>query len=187
MKRNFLTRVAAVAVAASAIIFPTVPLAQTPTMGGGYKDVISIPVEDSNVKAIAGALFKPDGKGPFPAVIYMSGSSGIDGPLDRGLQEALIGHLRSEGFATLIVDPFTPRDEPFGISERLDGSEAPQYFDRGARGALAAVRFLRTKPEIDPQRVFLQGYSYGATSAVRAVDGKKATSRAEQIRPPLMR
>ena len=45
--------------------------------GGGYTNVIPIPVDDPATKAIAGALFKPDGAGPFPAVVYMSGCEGL--------------------------------------------------------------------------------------------------------------
>jgi hypothetical protein len=48
----------------------------TPPMGGGYTDVIAIPVDDPSVRAIAGRLFKPTGAGPFPAVVYMSGCGG---------------------------------------------------------------------------------------------------------------
>ena len=40
-------------------------------MGGGYTNVIAIPVDDPDTKAIAGALFRPQGAGPFPAVIYL--------------------------------------------------------------------------------------------------------------------
>jgi dienelactone hydrolase len=45
-------------------------------MGGGYANVISNPVDDPDVKAIAGALFKPAGNGPFPTVIYMMSCTG---------------------------------------------------------------------------------------------------------------
>ena len=47
-----------------------------PPMGGGYANVISNPVDDPDVKAIAGALFKPAGNGPFPTVIYMMSCTG---------------------------------------------------------------------------------------------------------------
>jgi hypothetical protein len=46
-------------------IFLGVSAAQTPPMAGGYTNTIPIPVDDPQVKAIAGALFKPQGAGPF--------------------------------------------------------------------------------------------------------------------------
>jgi hypothetical protein len=53
---------------------------QTPPIGGGYTNVTAIPVKDPAIKAISGALFKPAGAGPFPAVVYMIGCGGIDSP-----------------------------------------------------------------------------------------------------------
>jgi len=182
MKRKHLMLVTAIAITANAMAgFPSLSTDLSPTMGGGYTNVIAIPVDDPEVDAIAGALFKPDGAGPFPAVIYLSGSAGINSRLDRALQRALIDHLLSRGVATLIVDPFTPRNEPNGVSDKLNPSAGPQYYDRGARDALAAVKLLRARPDIDPQRVFLQGYSYGATSSIHAVDRKSATASLGQI------
>ena len=53
---------------------------QTPPIAGGYTNVTAIPVNDPAIKAISGALFKPTGAGPFPAVVYMIGCAGIDPP-----------------------------------------------------------------------------------------------------------
>ena len=49
-----------------------------PRMGGGYTNVIAIPVDDPDTKAIAGALFRPQGAGPFPAVIYLGYCASFD-------------------------------------------------------------------------------------------------------------
>src|SRR5215475_9356422 len=53
---------------------------QTPPIGGGYTNVTAIPVNDPAIKAISGALFKPAGAGPFPAVVYLIGCAGLDPP-----------------------------------------------------------------------------------------------------------
>ena len=76
MQGNFL---ASVTVAISTTLgVSTLAAAQTaPPMGGGYTNVIPIPVDDPTTKAIAGALFKPTGTGPFPAVVYIGGCSGV--------------------------------------------------------------------------------------------------------------
>jgi hypothetical protein len=39
-------------------------------MGGGYTNVIPIPIDEPGTKAITGALIKPEGAGPFPAIIH---------------------------------------------------------------------------------------------------------------------
>src|SRR5882757_1352913 len=69
MKRNFLTPAAAVALTLRAIvIIPASGTSQTaPPMGGGYTNVIPIPIDDPTIKNIAGAFFKPSGSGPSRA------------------------------------------------------------------------------------------------------------------------
>ena len=84
MKRLIL----AAAVAAIGLSCATGLQAQTgdqtpPPIGGGYTNVTTIPVNDPAIKAISGALFKPAGAGPFWAVVYMSGCSGIDARRSR--------------------------------------------------------------------------------------------------------
>ena len=152
---------------------------QTPPIGGGYTNVTAIPVNDAATKAIAGALFKPAGAGPFPAVIYISGCAGLNAPPEMMLERTVIDHLLARRAAILIVDPFTPRNEPQGmcgsvvnLNEKTDVQI--NYFIRGGNDALAAVKVLRAMPEIDPKRIFLLGYSYGAISSLFATDAKKS-------------
>ena len=82
----------------------------------------------------------------------------------------MIEHLLSKGVATMIVDPFTPRGEMEGLCSKVDEKTFVQYASRGGNDALAAVAVLKGMPEIDPNRVFLQGYSWGAISSLFAVD-----------------
>ena len=81
MKRDFSTFVATMALGVGAIFsLPVIGASQTPPpIGGGYTNAIAIPVDDP-IKNIAGALFKPGGAGPFPAVVYMSGCGGLNNP-----------------------------------------------------------------------------------------------------------
>jgi dienelactone hydrolase len=152
---------------------------QPPPIGGGYTNVTAIPVNDAATRAIAGALFRPAGAGPFPAAIYISGCAGLNAPSEMMLERTVIDHLLAKGVATLIVDPFTSRNEPTGmcasvvnLNEKTDIQI--NYFIRGGNDALAAVKVLRAMPEIDPKRIFLLGYSYGATSSLFATDAKKS-------------
>jgi dienelactone hydrolase len=147
----------------------------SPPMGGGYANVISIPVDDPNVKAIAGALFKPAGSGPFPAVIYMMGCAGLSVPPEAAMQKVVIDHNLSKGVATLIVDPFTARHEDQGVCDKVGAG--PEVFIRGAKDVRAARDMLAAMPDIDQKHVFLQGYSYGAVSALFATDANNPLSK----------
>jgi dienelactone hydrolase len=150
---------------------------QIPPIGGGYTNVTAIPVNDPAIKAISGALFKPAGAGPFPAVVYLIGCAGLDPPPIRAQLKTDIDHMLAKGMAILIVDSFTPRNEPEGVCANLDGEKAMQYFTRGGNDALAAVAVLKAMPEIDAKRIFLVGFSLGAISSLQAIDSKNAASR----------
>jgi dienelactone hydrolase len=181
MKRSFSASVTVATLWTTAIVvFPSMSKAETaPPMGGGYTDVIPIPVNDPAVKAISGALFKPTGAGPFPAVVYVSGCGGLNNPADRAQQKVAIDHLLSKGVATLIIDPFTARNEPEGVCANLDEKQATQYFIRGGNDVLAALNVLEAMPDIDTKHIFLQGYSYGAISALFAIDRKNSANHAK--------
>ncbi len=177
MKRRLLSTVAAVAIGVGAmIVLPSVSAAQTPVMGGDYrgaKNVIAIPVDDPATKAIAGALFKPAGAGPFPAVVYMPVCGGLGPAEERAVEKRVADHLLAKGFAVLIVDPYTVRNEYVGVcaeANSADEQTSKQIAIRGAYDALAAVKALGATPAIDPDRVFLHGYSQGGINALVAGD-----------------
>ena len=161
---------------------PNPVTAQTaPPIGGGYKDVISIPVDDPTTKAIAGAMFKPAGAGPFPGVVFMTGCGGLNDTVETAMEKAVIDHLLAKGVATLLVDPFTPRNEPEGICANLSKETFVRYATRGGSDAVAAVKSLKSMPGIDANQVFLQGYSFGAISSLFAMDPKTPSAHGAKI------
>jgi dienelactone hydrolase len=136
-------------------------------MSGGYTNVIPIPVDDQQVNAIAGALFKPEGAGPFPAVIYMSPCHPLGSPLDADHEKTLIGHHLAKGLAVLIVDSFTPRGAKEGVCDKM--LDVTWYYAR-AKDAQAAGKLLTTMPGIDASHIFLEGFDHGSMSALLAAD-----------------
>ena len=134
---------------------------QIPPIAGGYTNVTAIPVNDPTIKAISGALFKPPGAGPFPAVVYMIGCSGIDSSRRSGLrQKVATDHLLAKGVAIRIVDPFTPRNEPTGVCAKL--MEKKQPFSTLRAAAMTLWRrwlYSRRCLQIDAKHIFLVGFS----------------------------
>jgi pimeloyl-ACP methyl ester carboxylesterase len=109
---------------------------------------------------LAGTLTIPEGPGPFPAVVMITGS----GPQDR--DEALLGHkpflvisdhLTRNGIAVLRVD-----DRGVGGSTGSVDTATTADF---AQDALAGVRFLKQHAKIAPDRVGLVGHSEGGVVA----------------------
>ena len=81
MKRDLLVIAAAVAIAAEAmVVVPSISVAWRRRRCWRWDTRMSFRSRstDPNVKAIAGALFKPEGAGPFPSVVFMSGCGGTE-------------------------------------------------------------------------------------------------------------
>jgi uncharacterized protein len=115
--------------------------------------------------ALAGTLRLPGGRGPFPAVVTLTGSGAHyrDGNRTpphpyrpfRQIAETLAGC----GVATLRLD-----DRGVGGSA---GNADTATAEDTAADARAALRFLRARADIDPRRVGLIGHSYGGEIAPR--------------------
>jgi pimeloyl-ACP methyl ester carboxylesterase len=116
---------------------------------------VSYPSVASGVK-LAGTLTIPEGKGPFPAVVFASGS----GPQDR--DETLLGHkpflvlddaLTRRGVAVLRAD-----DRGVGKSTGNQATATTADFADDAQGGLD---FLKHRSEIDARRIGMLGHSEG--------------------------
>lgn len=109
---------------------------------------------------LAGTLTIPPGKGPFTAVLLITGS----GPQDR--DESLMGHkpflvlsdwLTRKGIEVLRVD-----DRGVGKSTGVFGTATTADF---ATDAEAGVAFLKSRPEVNPKKIALIGHSEGGIIA----------------------
>lgn len=128
---------------------------------------------------LAGTLSLPEGDGPFPAVILISGS----GPQDRDSQLfghrpflVLADHLTRNGIAVL-------RHDDRGVGES-SGSHAGTTSADFATDTLAALAFLQTRPEIDAERIGLIGHSEGGIIAPMALGASDAFAFAVLMAAP---
>ena len=109
---------------------------------------------------VDGKLFLPRGvtRGA-PVVIVVPGSLGI-APSHLAHAETLVGL----GLAAFVLDPFGPRGIFSTVANQTQYSFAASAFD-----VAAAVHVLAKRPEIDPQRIGLQGHSRGGSAVLTAV------------------
>ncbi|HZN26080.1 MAG TPA: dienelactone hydrolase family protein [Burkholderiales bacterium] len=117
---------------------------------------------------IPATLIRPDGAGPFPAIVIMHDCSGL-GPRSSGAPARWSKALVQQGYVVLIPDSFTPRGFPDGVctipgSETTSASGYARAAD--AYGALAALRAL---PFVDGKRVGVMGNSHGGWTVLAAM------------------
>ena len=105
-------------------------------------------------------LYKPDGPGPFPALVLMHQCGGLvfgnGAPNASMLQWAREGVAR--GYVVLLMDSLGPR----GVDSVCLGPKGEVAPSRGVRDALQAAAYVRTLPYVDKRRVAFAGYSWGA-------------------------
>ncbi|MHC4415893.1 MAG: alpha/beta hydrolase family protein [Planctomycetota bacterium] len=122
--------------------------------------VREVAVRHPDGHVLAGTLTLPEGEGPFPGAILISGS----GPQDR--DETIFGHK-----PFLVIADFLTRariavlrydDRGTGKSTgRFAGATTEDF----ATDALAVLDFLRSAERVDPDRIGLIGHSEGAIVA----------------------
>ena len=134
---------------------------QTPKAPFPYRtEEVSYPNPKATGVTLAGTLSIPSGVGPFPVVLFITGS----GPEDR--DETIMEHkpfavisdyLARRGIATLRVD-----DRGVGKST---GSAANATSVDFAEDTRAGVEFLKERNEIDAKQIGLIGHSEGGLIA----------------------
>ena len=111
------------------------------------------------------ALYKPDGSGPFPALVLHHQCGGLGD--SRWQNVAMLEWAKeavARGYVALLIDSLGPR----GVKTVCMGAQGGVNLPRGVRDALQAAAHLRTFDFVDKNRIALAGYSWGAMIAVLA-------------------
>jgi uncharacterized protein len=152
---------------------------QNPSPPYPYREeIVSFANAPANVQ-LAGTLTLPKGQGPFPAAILIAGS----GPHDR--DENLASHkpflvladfLTRKGIAVL-------RYDKRGIGASTGILDNATTLDL-AGDAQAALAYLQTRKEIDPQKIGLIGHSEGAMIAPYLANHSQDVAWVVLLAPP---
>lgn len=105
---------------------------------------------------LQGYLTRPQGKGPFPAIVLLHGCAGVLSNDRQTWPE----RLSSWGYVVLVVDSFGTR----GIHDTCKGLLVDRVYD-----AYGALEFLSKDGFVDPQRIALMGFSAGGIATLEAV------------------
>ena len=141
---------------------PVPPRPQTPKKPYPYREDDVVYENESAGINIAGTLSVPTGKGPFPSVLLITGSGQQNRDEETAFHHPFLviaDYLTRRGIAVLRVD-----DRGVGGTTRT-GSFFNSTTKDLSGDVLAGVQYLKTRKEIDPQKIGLIGHSEGGLIA----------------------
>ncbi|MFQ6017354.1 MAG: dienelactone hydrolase family protein [Kiloniellaceae bacterium] len=112
-------------------------------------------------------MYRPDGPGPFPAVVLMHHAGGLYNRRGqvRRIYTDWAGKLKDWGYVALIVDSYGSRgvEHLFDIGHWKD--RAYQVAD-----AFGALRYLHGQPFVDGERIAVMGFSRGGFAVLNVLE-----------------
>lgn len=132
------------------------------TACAGVSTQVAFPTDPPSEITLRGSLLKPDGPGPFPAVILLHSIGGLTH--DAHLP-AYQSQWARQGFVSLVVDSYGPR----GRTTQMQYE--PEIGRRRLFDAYGAIRYLRSLPQVDPNRIAVIGFSDGGRVALGVAGG----------------
>ena len=137
-------------------------------------------VTDKGEETFTSWLAKPEGEGPFPAIVLTHGCGGTErNTSHQTVWRGLNGHaalLNNYGYVTLIVDSF-------GARRITDGCQTGgKYYSVQVSDAHAAFDHLASLPFVDASRIGFVGQSLGGGTALRLAMGSTVDLRAREGR-----
>jgi carboxymethylenebutenolidase len=134
------------------------------------------PVEvtfSSGSRVLHGFLYKPEGRGPFPAILWNHGSERRPGWLPEVaplfLNQGYVffiphrrGHGRSPG--EYVMDLLDRANQSGGSSAR--SRRLVELMEQHLQDQIAALAYLKGLPNVDPQHISVAGCSFGGIQTV---------------------
>ncbi|MDP2601069.1 MAG: dienelactone hydrolase family protein [Deltaproteobacteria bacterium] len=111
-------------------------------------------------------LLRPDGPGPFPALMLVPGSPGIVGNRSQQAEQ-----LKEQSYVVVFVDYLSARGVPTGSGDQVPRQDI-------VKDIQATQSYLRGLSFVDPSRIGAVGWSRGAASLLQAL------AEAHEKQPP---
>ncbi|MGH7388412.1 MAG: dienelactone hydrolase family protein [Candidatus Rokuibacteriota bacterium] len=129
-------------------------------------------------REITGWLARPEGQGPFPAVVLLHGCHGVSASTHDWKR-----WFREQGYVALIVDSWTPRGMKEGCSPKSVDVMNTERFD----DAVGALRWLQSRGWVDAERIGAIGWSNGGVFSMSVINGpslERARARGVSLPSP---
>jgi dienelactone hydrolase len=119
-------------------------------------------VTPGSSEEIVATLVRPEGAGPFPAVVQLHGCAGLEAQSYRWAR-----WFADHGYVAMVVDSFGPRGVKGDCREGPDEPPITARFD----DAFGALRYLQALPYVRGDRVAAIGWSQGGVYAIAVING----------------
>jgi len=123
-------------------------------------DTVQFPSAADDHASLTGALTRPSGAGPFPAVVLLPG---CDGALS-GISEHYLGYFQQQGYVVLALDENGSRH----VGNVCSNAETALPILEIAKDAVGAHAYLRSLNYVDANRIAVIGWSWGGSGALVA-------------------
>lgn len=133
-----------------------------PTVAGA--EVIRFESADGQASTVRAQILRPEGEGPFPAVVAMHGCGGLYNTRGRLKPRSADwgARLRDAGYVVVFPDSFGSR----GQGKLCTVVDRPVSQTDRVADAFGAAKWLAAQPEIDARRLALIGWSNGGTTVL---------------------
>lgn len=129
---------------------------------------------------LVGYVFVPSSPGPHPGVVMLHGRSGPYSSLKRGQHNAEALTMRhrmwgqfwaGRGYVAVHVDSFSPRGFGDGFAKHSYNRRPLEVSEQSVRpmDAYGALAYLRSRHDVLPDRIGVQGWSNGGMTVLAAL------------------
>lgn len=119
----------------------------------------------SHPATLSGHLYRPEGPGPFPALVLLHTCGGLAPHVFSWAE-----WLKGEGYVALVVDSSGSR----GLGNFCDRALQRFPVSEMARDAFGALTYLRSQPFVNRERIGVMGWSYGAMASLQVASERFA-------------
>ncbi|HMK67725.1 MAG TPA: dienelactone hydrolase family protein, partial [Stellaceae bacterium] len=163
------THVARILMSAALLALATAP-ALADTIGWAVD--LDTRSRDGGPEKIPATILKPDGNGPFPAIVILHDCSGL-GARSSGAPRRWADYLTPLGYIIIMPDSFSTRGFPEGVCTAPIDTPIEQlrrtFPIQRLYDAYAALAYLRAQPFVDGKHVGVMGGSHGGSSTLMSM------------------
>jgi dienelactone hydrolase len=150
-------------------------------------EIASLPQQDGKPLALTGYWFSAAssaGVQARPAVLLLHGCGGALGRQADQLSERMQSYralLNQQGWHVLVLDSLSPRGERELCTQRIGSRQVTMRERR--RDTLGALHWLAARPEVDPARIALLGWSNGGSTVLASTAADHEEVKANPAKP----